>query len=106
MLSQRAGIWALWEHSECSLEVFMSKPSPEQRKLLGQSIRNELRTLHYGLRTAKTCLEWVKRFLTFHEWRKPSTMSEPEINAFLTHLVVDRNVADSTQSQALSVVVN
>lgn len=83
----------------------MSKLSPEQRKLLGQSIRNELRTLHYGLRTEKTYLEWVKRFLTFHEWRKPSTMSEPEINAFLTHLAVDRNVAESTQTQALSAIL-
>jgi hypothetical protein len=105
MLSQHAGNWSLWEHSECSLDVFISKPSPEQRKLLGQSIRNDLRTLHYGLRTGKISVEWVKRFLTFHEWRKPSTMSEPEINAFLTHLAVDRNVAESTQTQALSALL-
>jgi hypothetical protein len=106
MLSQHAGIWALWEHSECSLEVFMSKSSPEQRKLLGQSIGNELRTLHYGLRTGKTYVKWVKGFLTFHKWRKPSTISEPEINAFLTHLAVDLNAAESTQTQALSAILS
>jgi hypothetical protein len=53
MLSHDACIWVLQEYSEFSLEVFMSEPSPEQRKLLGQSIRNELRTLHYGLRTER-----------------------------------------------------
>jgi hypothetical protein len=83
----------------------MSKLSPEQRKLLGQSIRNELRTLHYGLRTEKTYLEWIKRFLTFHEWRKPSTMSDPESNTFLTPLPVDRNVAENTQNQVLSLIL-
>lgn len=83
----------------------MTKLSPEQRKLLGQRIRNELRTLHYGLRTEKSYLDWIKRFLMFHDWRKPSTMSEPEINAFLTHLAVDRKVAESTQTQALSAIL-
>ena len=32
-------------------------------------------------------------------------MAEPQINAFLTHLAVERNVSASTQSQALSAIL-
>lgn len=56
----------------------MSNISPEQPELLGQSIRNELRTLHYGLVTGKTYVDWVKRFLAFHKWCKPSTVIRPK----------------------------
>ena len=32
-------------------------------------------------------------------------MGEPEVSAFLSHLAVDRNVAASTQNQALSAIL-
>lgn len=79
--------------------------SLDEKKHLGQLIRNELRTLHYGFSTEKTYLDWIKRFLIFHDWREPCELSEDDINSFLTHLAVDRHVAVSTQTQALSAVL-
>lgn len=34
-------------------------------------------------------------------WIHPNQMGEPEVEAFLTHLAVDRRVAESTQNQAI-----
>jgi hypothetical protein len=38
----------------------------------------------------------------FHNKRHPIEMGKPEIEAFLTHLAVEGQIAASTQSQALS----
>jgi len=48
---------------------------------------------------------WVKRFIYFHNVRHPAEMAESEINAFLTHLAVERHVSASTQNQALSALL-
>jgi hypothetical protein len=37
--------------------------------------------------------------------RHPKEMAEPETTAFLTHLAAERNVAASTQNQALSALL-
>jgi integron integrase len=71
------------------------------RKLLEQ-VSDRLRVGHYSLRTEKTYLAWIKRFILFHDKRHPKDMGKPEIEAFLTHLAVDRHVAASTQNQALN----
>ncbi|MCP4351425.1 MAG: hypothetical protein GY795_38655 [Desulfobacterales bacterium] len=41
----------------------------------------------------------------FHGKRHPKEMGESEISQFLTHLARDRNVAASTQNQALNALV-
>lgn len=48
---------------------------------------------------------WAERYIRFHKMRHPAEMTEPEINAFLTHLAVDQKVSASTQTQALSAVL-
>src|SRR5215213_617427 len=70
-------------------------------KLLDQ-VRDAIRTLHYSIRTEEAYLLWVKKFILFHRKRHPLEMGEQEVSEFLTHLAVDRNVAASTQNQALS----
>jgi integron integrase len=47
----------------------------------------------------------VYRFIMFHNKRHPKDMGAPEIEAFLSHLAVQRHVAASTQNQALSALV-
>jgi hypothetical protein len=44
---------------------------------------------------------WIRRFILFHGKRHPSTMSGRKVNLFLTHLASERNLAASTQNQAL-----
>ncbi|NIR49534.1 tyrosine-type recombinase/integrase [candidate division KSB1 bacterium] len=77
-----------------------STTTPPKVKLLDQ-VRNVIRTKHYSILTEEAYVQWVKRFVLFHNKRHPVEMGEAEINAFLTHLAVRRNVASSTQNQAL-----
>lgn len=49
--------------------------------------------------------QWVKRYIYFHKVRHPNEMAEPEINAFLSHLAVQKTVSASTQNQALSALL-
>lgn len=67
--------------------------------------RREMRARHYSRRTEQTYTRWVKRFIYFHGMRHPEKMAEPEINAFLTHLAVEKKVSASTQNQALSALL-
>lgn len=73
-------------------------------KLLTQ-VRDRLRVKHYSLRTETAYLQWIKRFILFHEMRHPRDMGKVELEAFLTSLAVDRNVSAATQSQALSALL-
>ena len=81
-----------------------SASSKSQLKLLDR-LRQALRSRHYSKRTEKTYAMWVKRFIYFHNVRHPAEMAESEINAFLTHLAVEKHVSASTQNQALSALL-
>jgi len=74
------------------------------KKLLDQ-VRQSIRLKHYSIRTEEAYVTWIKRFILFHDKRHPLEMDVPEIEAFLTHLAVDQNVAASTQNQALSALL-
>ncbi len=76
----------------------------ENPRLLDQ-VRDALRVRHYSLRTEASYLQWIKRFILFHGKRHPREMGEQEITAFLTHLAVAKNVAASTQNQALAAIL-
>ena len=74
------------------------------KKLLEQ-LSDTLRTKHYSYRTEETYIDWVRRFILFHKKQHPETMGAAEIRAFLAHLATERNVAASTQNQALSAIL-
>ena len=78
----------------------MTPPSPPPPKLLDR-VRHACRVRHYSIRTEDAYHNWAERFIRFHGIRHPLEMGEPEVNAFLTHLAVERHVAASTQNQAL-----
>lgn len=80
------------------------QPDKPPRKLLDQ-MRDTLRTQHYSIRTEDAYVEWARRFILFHHKRHPRDMGTPEIEAFLTHLALERKVAASTQNQALSAIL-
>jgi integron integrase len=77
---------------------------PEPKKLLDQ-VSDALRTRHYSYRTEQTYIDWIKRFIFFHNKRHPNEMGENEIRAFITYLAVERKVAIATQNQALSAIL-
>jgi len=50
-------------------------------------------------------MDWCKRYILYHNKRHPAEMGVPEIQAYITYLATDRNVAASTQNQALSAIL-
>lgn len=68
-------------------------------------VREILRVHHYSIRTEEVYIQWIKRYIYFHNKRHPSEMGEREISAFLSHLATDKHVSASTQNQALSALL-
>jgi hypothetical protein len=79
----------------------MEKPP---KKLLEQT-RDRLRLKHYSIRTERAYVDWIKRYILFHDKKHPEEMGAKEIEEFLTHLAVKRKVAPSTQNQALNAII-
>ena len=73
--------------------------TPRPPKLL-ERMRIHLRTRHYSIRTEEAYIDWVRRFILFHGKRHPGDMGAAEVEAFLSHLAVERHVSASTQNQA------
>ncbi len=70
---------------------------PKPKKLLDQ-LRDAIRLKHYSIRTENSYVDWIRRYILFHNTRHPSEMGAPEIQQFLAHLAV----CVSTQTQALA----
>jgi len=77
---------------------------PEPPRLLDR-VRDKIRLRHYSLRTEQAYLDWIKRFILFHGKRHPEALGAAEVEAFLTHLAVDRQVAAATQNLAKSSIL-
>lgn len=70
-----------------------------------EQLRDRLRAKHYSIRTEQAYIQWVKRFIVFHNKRHPSNMGKPEIEAFLTWLATEKNMAAASQNQAASALI-
>jgi integron integrase len=77
---------------------------PQPVKLLDR-VRHACRVRHFSIRTEDAYHDWAERFIRFHGIKHPETMAELEVNQFLMHLAVDRNVSASTQNQALAALL-
>ena len=69
------------------------------------NVRNVMRVRHYSYQTEKTYIHWIKQYIYFHKITHPKDMGAAEVEAFLTHLAVERTVAASTQNQALAALL-
>jgi integron integrase len=76
----------------------------QKPKLLDQ-VRYAIRTKHYSIRTEEAYVQWIRRFILFHNKRHPKDMGAKEVSQFLSDLAVTRQVAASTQNQALSAIL-
>lgn len=64
-----------------------------------------VRAKGYALATERSYVHWAKAFCAWHGRRHPKDMGGPEVQAYLNHLAVDREVAPSTAKQALSALL-
>lgn len=62
--------------------------------------------MHYSIRTEQAYVDWIRRLIFFHGKRRPAEIGAVEVEAFLTHLAVQGQVASSTQNQALNAIVS
>src|SRR5699024_11271120 len=67
-----------------------------------QSISRDMRQKGYSLRTEKTYLHWIKRFILFHSKRHTNNMDGDEVRIFVSYLANDLHVSTSTQKIALN----
>ena len=77
---------------------------PDQRQALEQLVI-EIRARHYSIRTEKTYLNWAVRFFAFCKSAQAGTAGAGQVQLFLQHLAVERQVSASTQNQALNALV-
>ncbi len=68
-------------------------------------VREVLRYHHYFIRTEEVYVNWILKFIRFNETRHPKEMGKHEIERFLSHLAINRNVAGATQGQAMHAIL-
>ena len=85
-------------------DTALGPQTPKRARLLDQ-VRDAIRRRHYSLRTEDTYVHWIKRFIYFSGKRHPAELGAAEVTAFLNYLARDRDVAASTQNQALSALL-
>jgi len=66
-----------------------------------EEVRVILRSKQYSIRTEKAYLDWIRRFIRFHDYQHPKSMGKTEVEEFLSHLAANRKVSAATQNQAL-----
>lgn len=72
---------------------------------LEDQLRDTMRFKHLSLKTEESYVGWYRRFVLWHDKRHPSEMGAAEVEAFLTHLAVERKLAAASQNQALNALV-
>ena len=95
--------------SSASSPEAASPPGPTSsaappRRLLDR-VRDAIRVRHYSRRTEDAYIGWIRRYVHFHDLRRPESIGEHEIASFLTDLAVRGGVSSSTQNQALAALL-
>ena len=70
-------------------------------------MRDLVRRRHYFIHTERTCRDWLKRYFRFHNTQSRDDLRHvaEKIEAFLTHLARERQVAAFTRNQAMNALV-
>ena len=78
-------------------------PNPKAR--LREQVHEVMRFKHFSPRTESAYWNFIRQFIFFHNKRHPREMGKGEVEIFLSHLAKARNVAVSTQNQALNALL-
>ena len=77
-------------------------PDPSKQFRLMEIVRRRLRDGRYSRRTEEAYLHWIRQYILFNDRRHPRDLGEAEVTRFLSNLANERDVAASTQNQALA----
>jgi len=78
--------------------------TPKPGRLMDQ-VRETLRFYHYSYSTEKSDVQWILRYIRFNDRRHPDEMGKTEIERFLSHLAINRNVSAATQNQERNTIL-
>ena len=70
-----------------------------------EKIKTAMRLRHLAYSTEKTYLLWLRSFRTFIKEKDPAQLSAKDLQDFLSHLALEKNVSASTQNQALNALI-
>ena len=81
--------------------------SQGQTPRLLEQVRSAMRLHHYSLLTERSYVDWIKRYVHFHQMKNREDLADGErkIEAYLTDLAVQGKVSASTQNQAMNALV-
>jgi integron integrase len=68
-------------------------------------VRDVLGRRHYSYRTEQQYVGWIVRYIRYHGRRHPAQLGGPDIESFLSHLAIQRQVSAATQAQALAALL-
>lgn len=67
--------------------------------------RNAMRTKGYALKTEKSYVAWVKRYVRFLSGEHPRNVGSRGVRRFVNYLAVEKHVSPGTQNQALAALL-
>jgi len=87
--------------------IMESQPKfhPDPKLKLMDQIKEVLRYHHYAYRTEQTYCQWILRYIRFFDKTHPQNLNSKNIERFLSHLALKKEVSASTQRQALNALV-
>jgi integron integrase len=82
-----------------------SPQTPPKPKKLEQKLAEAVRARGFSLETEKAYWMWTRQFILHFDKRHPEEMGDAQVQEFLTHLAVDRELRGSSQAQCLNALV-
>jgi len=70
-----------------------------------EKVNRTIQAKHFSPKTGQAYTRWIHRFILFHDKQHPKDLGGPEVTRFISYLATDRQVAASTQNQALSAIL-
>jgi integron integrase len=83
----------------------MSNTPSEHTSPFLNRVRAACRRKGYTYQTEQTYLRWIVRYVKYHDTQHPRTFGKDEVRDYLSYLATGRNVAASTQNQALNALL-
>lgn len=82
------------------------RPSlPSQPTRFMDQLRAFIRSKQMAYTTEKSYCRWIADYIRFHRMQHPKDLDDQAIDEYLSHLVLQRNLAINTQKSALNAIV-
>ena len=79
--------------------------SPSSSPSLLDRVQTVCQRKGYSYRTEQSYSRWIVRYVKYHDTRHPRELGKRDVRAFLSYLARDRDLAASTQNQALNALL-